>query len=258
MLLNTQFDQQSELNQQPTLVFIHGLFGSLSNLGIIARAFQGKFNILQIDVRNHGLSEHSAEMDYHLMASDVLQTLQHLSIQNVIVIGHSMGGKIAMKLVNLAVNSTQLHIEKLIILDMTPFAYQENHHDRIFEALFAVQNAHLESRKDATELMRQYIKEEMVIQFLLKSWSKGKFLFNVDALNNHYADIIAWKIQPSNPIPTLFIKGEKSPYVAKPEHFEAIESQFSNAKIEVVEGVGHWLHAEKPAVVNGLIAEFIG
>ena len=77
-------------------------------------------------------------------------------------------------------------------------------------------------------------------------------------MNNHYADIIAWKIQPSNPIPTLFIKGEKSPYVAKPEHFEAIESQFSNAKIEVVEGVGHWLHAEKPAVVNGLIAEFIG
>ena len=259
MLLNFQYDQaQSTVgSQKPTLVLIHGLFGSLSNLGMIARSFHSNFNILQLDVRNHGHSAHSDEMNYDVMASDVLETIDHLSIQNFIVIGHSMGGKIAMKLADLIQQTDSDRLQKLIILDMSPFAYQENHHDQIFKALFAVENAQVESRKDATEIMRQYLKEEMVIQFLLKSWSKGQWLFNVQALHDHYADILSWDVQPQNTVPTLFIKGGKSPYISKPEHFEAIQTQFSNSTVEVIEGVGHWLHAEKPVEVNGLIAGFI-
>ncbi|ENU57612.1 alpha/beta fold hydrolase [Acinetobacter guillouiae] len=255
MLLNYQYDQAQDSNgtQKTTLVLIHGLFGSLSNLGIIAREFQGKFNLLQIDVRNHGHSAHSDEMNYQLMAQDVLQTLDHLNIEKFIAIGHSMGGKIAMKLADLA----QDRMQKMIVLDMTPFAYQENHHDQIFKALFAVENAQIESRKEATEIMRQYLKEEMVIQFLLKSFSKGKWLFNVQALFNHYADILSWENQQVNPIPALFIKGGNSPYISKAEHFSAIETQFSHSQVKVIEQVGHWLHAEKPAVVNQMISGFI-
>lgn len=255
MLLNYQYDQAQDSNgtQKTTLVLIHGLFGSLSNLGIIAREFQGKFNLLQIDVRNHGHSAHSDEMNYQLMAQDVLETLDHLNIEKFIAIGHSMGGKIAMKLADLA----QDRMQKMIVLDMTPFAYQENHHDQIFKALFAVENAQIESRKEATEIMRQYLKEEMVIQFLLKSFSKGKWLFNVQALFNHYADILSWENQQVNPIPALFIKGGNSPYISKVEHFSAIETQFSHSQVKVIEQVGHWLHAEKPAVVNQMISGFI-
>jgi len=145
----------------------------------------------------------------------------------------------------------------MVVLDMPPFAYQENHHDKIFEALFAVENAQIQSRKEATEIMRQHIREEMVIQFLLKSFHKGQWLFNIQALSNHYTDIINWEIQPLNQVPALFIKGENSPYISKPEHFEAIENQFSHSHIEVIEGVGHWLHAEKPADVNRLIEGFL-
>lgn len=254
MLLNYQYDQaQSTSENQQTLVLIHGLFGSLSNLGIIARAFQEKFNILQLDVRNHGHSEHSVEMNYTLMASDVLETLDHLKIETFVVVGHSMGGKIAMKLADLA----QDRMLKMVVLDMTPYAYQENHHDQIFKALFAVENAQLESRKEATELMRQYLKEEMVIQFLLKSFNKGKWIFNVHALFNHYADILDWQNQSVNTVPALFIKGGNSPYISKPEHFDAIESQFSHSQVEIIQQVGHWLHAEKPAEVNQLISTFI-
>ncbi|MFW2172530.1 alpha/beta fold hydrolase [Acinetobacter guillouiae] len=255
MLLNYQYDQAQDSHgtQKATLVLIHGLFGSLSNLGIIAREFQGKFNLLQIDVRNHGHSAHSDEMNYQLMAQDVLQTLDHLNIEKFIAIGHSMGGKIAMKLADLA----QDRMQKMIVLDMTPFAYQENHHDQIFKALFAVENAQIESRKEATEIMRQYLKEEMVIQFLLKSFSKGKWLFNVQALFNHYADILSWENQQVNPIPALFIKGGNSPYISKAEHFSAIETQFNHSQVKVIEQVGHWLHAEKPAVVNQMISGFI-
>jgi esterase len=254
MLLNYQYDlAQSAAENQPTLVLIHGLFGSLSNLGMIARAFQEKFNVLQLDVRNHGHSDHSNEMNYSLMASDVLETLDHLNIQIFFVIGHSMGGKIAMKLADLAQN----RIQKMVVLDMTPFAYQENHHDQIFKALFAVENAQLESRKEATELMRQYLKEEMVIQFLLKSFNKGKWLFNVQALFNHYADILSWENQPINSVPALFIKGGSSPYISKPEHLSAIESQFNRSQVQIIEQAGHWLHAEKPTAVNQLISAFI-
>lgn len=258
MLLNYQFDCIESTVETQTLVLIHGLFGSLSNLGIITRAFQGKFNILQIDVRNHGHSGHSDEMNYDVMANDVLETIDHLNIQNFIVIGHSMGGKIAMKLADLMQHTASNRLQKLIVLDMTPFAYQENHHDQIFKALFAVEEAQVESRKEATEIMRQFLNEEMVIQFLLKSWNKGQWLFNVKSLYNHYADILSWNVQSENAVPTLFIKGGNSPYLSKPEHFEAVKIQFSNVQIETVEGVGHWLHAEKPAEVNGLIKDFIG
>ena len=259
MLLNYQYDQvqPTDVSLQTTLVLIHGLFGSLTNLGIIARAFQDKYNILQIDVRNHGHSQHTDDMNYQLMALDILETIDHLNIQNFIVIGHSMGGKITMKLADLMQESAQSRMQKLIVLDMTPFEYQENHHDQIFKALFAVENAHIASRKDATEIMRQYLKEEMVIQFLLKSFNKGTWLFNVQALFNHYSDIISWDNQTTNTISALFIKGGNSPYVSKPEHFEAIQTQFSNVKIAVVKGVGHWLHAEKPAEINRLIEAFI-
>lgn len=254
MLLNYQYDQaQSTSENQQTLVLIHGLFGSLSNLGIIARAFQEKFNILQLDVRNHGHSEHSVEMNYTLMASDVLETLDHLKIKTFVVVGHSMGGKIAMKLADFS----QDRMLKMVVLDMTPYAYQENHHDQIFKALFAVENAQLESRKEATELMHHYLKEEMVIQFLLKSFNKGKWLFNVHALFNHYADILDWQNQSVNTVPALFIKGGDSPYISKLEHFDAIESQFSHSQVEIIQQVGHWLHAEKPAEVNQLISTFI-
>lgn len=254
MLLNYQYDQvTTTTDASPTLVLIHGLFGSLSNLGMIARVFQGKFNILQIDVRNHGHSAHSEEMNYLLMASDVLETLDHLNIQQFIVIGHSMGGKIAMKLADLA----QDRLEKVVILDMAPFAYKQNHHDQIFKALLAVEDAQVESRKDATEIMRQYLNEEMVIQFLLKSWNKGKWLFNVRTLYKDYPNILGWDQQRTNAVPILFIKGGNSPYLAKPEHFEAIEQQFSNHQIQVVENAGHWLHAEKPTEVNELITDFI-
>ncbi|WP_296281947.1 alpha/beta fold hydrolase [uncultured Acinetobacter sp.] len=254
MLLNYQYDQATTSdNGSPTLVLIHGLFGSLSNLGMIARAFQEKFNILQVDVRNHGHSAHADDMNYESMATDVLETIDHLNIQQFIVIGHSMGGKIAMKLADLA----PTRLQKLIVLDMTPFAYKENHHDQIFKALFAVEEAQVESRKDATEIMRQYLKEEMVIQFLLKSWSKGKWLFNVQVLFKDYPTILGWTDQSVNAVPTLFIRGGNSPYLSKPEHFEAIDKQFSNHQIQVVENAGHWLHAEKPTEVNELILAFI-
>ncbi len=241
MILNHQIHLNEAATVENPLVFIHGLFGSLSNLGMLARAYYESHSVIQIDVRNHGHSAHTAEMNYAAMAADILETLDALNIHKFSAIGHSMGGKISMQLANQAGQ----RLEQLVILDMAPFAYQESHHEQIFKALFAVENAQIESRQQATQIMREYLHEEMVIQFLMKSFNKGQWLFNVDALFNHYSEILDWKVIPPWPKEALFIRGGKSAYISKDEHFSAIKQQFPNANIQCIEDAGHWLHAEK-------------
>ena len=131
MILNYQLHHHETSTVSPML-FIHGLFGSLSNLGVLARHFSEQRTAIQIDVRNHGLSGHSSDINYQLMAEDVLETLSSLNVHKFVVVGHSMGGKIAMKLADLAREQT----EKLIVLDITPIQYHESHHAKIFKALF--------------------------------------------------------------------------------------------------------------------------
>ena len=169
------------------------------------------------------------------------------------LIGHSMGGKLVMKVTELAGD----RLDQLVVLDITPIAYKENHHEQIFKALFAVQKAGIETRQQAIEIMREYLKEEMVIQFLLKSFSKGKWLFNVNALYENYAEILSWENIETWHKPALFIRGGNSPYVKKPEYIEAIQSQFSQAQIQTVAGAGHWLHAEKTAQVLQIITQYL-
>lgn len=252
MILNYQIQQTEQPSDLEPIVLIHGLFGSLSNLGMLARAFDQR-TVIQLDVRNHGLSEHSEQMNYDLMAQDVLDTLDELNIQKFSLIGHSMGGKISMKVAEKAEN----RVVRLIVLDITPFAYQENHHEQIFKALFAVQEAAPQSRVQATEIMKQFVREDMVIQFLLKSFTQGKWRFNLNAIFAHYSEILSWnEISPyTNPV--LFLRGGVSPYIHKPEHFEAIQQQFPNAEVKEILNAGHWLHAEKTDEVLLEIQNFL-
>ena len=224
------------------VILMHGMFGSLSNLGVVGRALTDLYKVISVDLRNHGESPHSLVMDYSSMAEDIIELMDDQCLQEADLLGHSMGGKIAMKLADLA----RVQTERLVVLDITPIQYHENHHTEIFKALFAVQQANVTSRLEAAKIMREYIHEEMVIQFLLKSFNKGQWLFNVQALFDHYPDIMAWeKVEKVNQ-PALFLRGGNSFYISKPEHFAAINEQFSQAKIECIENTGHWLHGEKP------------
>lgn len=252
MILNYQLQQTEQPSDLEPIVLIHGLFGSLSNLGMLARAFDQR-TVIQLDVRNHGLSEHSEQMNYDLMAQDVLDTLNELNIQKFSLIGHSMGGKISMKVAEKAEN----HVVRLIVLDITPFAYQENHHEQIFKALFAVQEAAPQSRLQATEIMKQFVREDMVIQFLLKSFTQGKWRFNLNAIFAHYSEILSWNEISPYTSPALFLRGGVSPYIHKPEHFEAIQQQFPNAEVKEILNAGHWLHAEKTNEVLLEIQNFL-
>jgi len=241
----------SESEALPVLL-IHGLFGTLDNLGILARDLKQQHKVLQVDTRNHGQSPRSDDMSYAAMAQDLLDTLDELGFEKVIVIGHSMGGKAAMAMTALAPD----RIEKLVVIDVAPVDYQTRRHDEIFAAVNAVTQAGLGDRQAAAECMREYIKEEGVIQFLLKSFVQGEWRFNVPVLMDEYDKITGWETVPAWPRPALFIRGGLSPYV-QDQYRDAIASQFPKARAHVVAGTGHWVHAEKPDAVLRAVHRFI-
>lgn len=253
-LLNFQFHQAKQAINKPTLVFIHGLFGDMNNLGVIARAFSEQYSILRVDLRNHGQSFRTELMDYSLMAEDLFTLIQHLKLTKVILIGHSMGGKTAMKL-------TALHpeiVEKLIVIDIAPLPYGNQGHRDVFQGLFAVKNAMPETRQQAKSILEQHIADPAVIQFMLKSFDPNSsefFRFHLSTLFNQYLNLMDWQaVQVETP--TLFIRGGNSSYI-KPENTEAILAQFPHANSFTINGCGHWVHAEKPAFVIRAIERFL-
>ncbi len=239
-----------------TTILIHGLFGNLDNLGLLARDLRQDHQVVSVDLRNHGLSFQSDEHNYELMAQDVYQLIQSLELKQYSVIGHSMGGKVAMKLAELA----KEQITQLIVLDMAPVKYSQSRHDNVFAGLKAVLAQKPTTRKQALEILAQHIELEGVRQFLGKSlYNSGEHLewrFNVESLWNNYWEILGWSPIEKITTPTLFIKGGDSDYLTT-EYQSEVQKQFANAKAHVIANTGHWLHAEKPAEVLRAIRKFI-
>ncbi|MDG6894363.1 alpha/beta fold hydrolase [Volucribacter amazonae] len=250
--LHYQYQQGSP--HQPTLVFLHGLFGDMNNLGIIAKGFSEQYNILRLDLRNHGQSFHSEQMNYPLMAQDIYQLLEKLQLKKVSLIGHSMGGKTAMQFTA----QYPEQVEKLVVIDIAPIKYQQQRHQDVFAGLFAVKQAQVSTRQQARPLLAQHIKDESIIQFMLKSFdpsSSEKFRFNLTALYQHYSALMDWQpclVQQ----PTLFIKGGKSDYIQLKDR-ETILAQFPQAQSFTINGADHWVHAEKPTQVIKSIERFL-
>lgn len=251
MILNARLQtEQSTADSLPVLL-IHGLFGSLDNLGVLARGLKDDRPLIQVDVRNHGLSPRSEEMNYAVMAQDMFDTLDAHGIDRVSVIGHSMGGKIAMALSALAPE----RIEQLVMIDIAPVDYQTRRHDDVFAAIRAVNKAGVTRRSEAARIMRNVINEEGVIQFILKSFHDGEWRFNVPVLWDNYATITGWQEIPAWPHSVLFIRGGDSAYLDN-QYRDTLLKQFPAAQAHVINGAGHWVHAEKPDAVLRSIRRF--
>lgn len=252
--LNYQFQPANQKENAPTMVFLHGLFGDLNNLGVIARAFADEFNILRVDLRNHGSSFHSDEMSYPLMAQDLRDLLVHLNLTACIVIGHSMGGKTAMTLANIAPEL----VAKLVVIDIAPVANPTHRHDNIFKGLFAVKAARPATRQQAKTVMAEFIPNEGEQQFMLKAFSPESpdyFRFNLTSLKANYLNIMGWeKVFFDKPM--LFIKGGQSDYIQAKDTADIL-AQFPQAKSFVVANANHWVHAEKPETVVRAVQKFL-
>jgi len=231
---------------KPLLIF-HGLFGTGDNWTTHAKKLaEHGFCVYTIDQRNHGRSSHSDEMNYGLMRDDAIDLIASENLRDIILLGHSMGGKTVMHLAQ----EIDFLIEKLIVVDMGVKRYPR-HHDAVFQALHSVPLSEIQSRADAEEIFAQTTLDKATQLFLLKNlyWREpGKldWRFNLNALENHIEEILA-EVPFKGPVqlPTLFIKGELSNYVLK-EDQEQLEEYFPKAKIIEVKNSGHWPHAESP------------
>ena len=252
MILNYQLNGQG-----PLVVLIHGLFGSFENLGVIARALQDEFQVLNIDVRNHGRSPQSSDMSYPLLAADLAETLDSLALKPFALLGHSMGGKIAMQYALQNADKPQ----RLLLADIAPVGYPPRHNS-IFAGLNSIDLTTLSSRAEADQLLAAYIQEAGVRQFLLKNLYKDpteqfQWRFNLTALIDNYQQLLA---APESTQPysgaTLFIKGGNSDYI-QAAHQPLILQLFPNASAKIIQGTGHWLHAEKPAAFSKIVSDFL-
>ncbi|MGV8946322.1 MAG: alpha/beta fold hydrolase [Lutibacter sp.] len=239
-------------------VILHGYFGMSDNWKSLGTKFSENYEIHLMDQRNHGRSFQTYDFDYELMVEDLYNYIQHYQLKFTILLGHSMGGKVAMQF---AIAYPEL-VDKLIVADISPRFYTP-HHEDILAALNAVNFSLHDTRKKAEDVLRIYIKEEGVLQFLLKNvyWkSKDKlaFRFNLQSLTEHNSEVGAALTALTHfDGETLFLKGENSNYITEDDK-PLIKAHFPNSKIAIVKNAGHWLHAENPTQFYGEIINFLG
>jgi esterase len=237
------------------VLLIHGLFGAGDNLGALAKALADEFRVVQVDLRNHGRSPHTDAMNVESMAADIALLQDALGIASSHVVGHSLGGRVAMQLAL----QHPARVQRLVIADIAPVA-SAPHHTEIFAALLALNLQGIANRGEVDTQLAASIPEINVRQFLLKSLYKDgdvwRWRFNLPALQTNYANIT--QAQQGTPFtkPTLFIKGGASDYIL-PEHEETMRSLFPNFELETMAGAGHWLHAERPEEFNRLVRAFL-
>ena len=231
---------------RPGMLLLHGLFGSSANWGSIARRLADRFYVLVPDLRNHGLSPHAAQHTYPDMVDDVLGLLDRERIERTILVGHSMGGKVAM---HLALQHTQ-RVRGMVAVDMSPVRYT---HDfaAVLAGFRAVDLGSIGSRQDAERQMAQRVASRGVRAFLLQNLVREQrgwaWRLNLDALAAAQADIVGFPEQGDAVYegPAGFIHGALSDYV-EPRHEPTIRQLFPAARLCRVAGAGHWVYADQP------------
>lgn len=234
-----------EIGSGQPLIILHGLFGSSDNWQTQAKKFAVYFRVILVDLRNHGHSNWDPDTSYQAMASDIIELIRDLALEKIILVGHSMGGKVAML-------TTQLNpklIDKLIVVDMGIKGYPP-HHQHILEGIHAVKLDGVSSRSEADKELNKYIQSEGIKQFLLKNlyWKeKGQLAWrmNVAVLEASMDQILEPIPETEVFTPTLFIRGELSNYILD-EDISDIENLFPDSQYITISQAGHWVHAEKP------------
>lgn len=240
------------------LIIMHGLFGMLDNWQSFGKAIAQKgFEVHLLDMRNHGKTEHSLEFNYQIMADDLEEYLDDNGIEAAHILGHSMGGKVAM----VFATENEERTKSLIVVDIAPKAYPV-HHQEIINGLKSLDFNILKSRSEATSALSKHISNASVQQFLLKSlyWvEKGQLALrfnlpvieaNIEMVGESLFDDAIYDG------PTLFIDGGSSNYI-KPTDQPLITRHFPKAIINTIPDSGHWVHAEQPVLFYKAVEEFI-
>ncbi|AQS88560.1 esterase [Neoasaia chiangmaiensis NBRC 101099] len=238
------------------VVFLHGLFGRARNLGFLQRQVSRTRRTLALDLRSHGESPHG-RLDYPAMVGDVMETLGAYDALPAILIGHSMGGKVAMVM---ALQHPE-RVGGLLVGDMAP-ARTGHGQGVLGEAMLHLHFPPSLDRQEATELLQTIAPRREVRDLILQNLRLGDapgWEIGLREIVDSMANIENWPYMPEGHVydgPTLFVRGENSPYVG-PEHLAVMGRLFPNYRLETMAGVGHWLHAEDPRRFSELMMTFL-
>jgi pimeloyl-ACP methyl ester carboxylesterase len=253
------------------LIILHGLYGSSDNWHSIGRELSADFSVYLVDQRNHGNSPHHTDHNYNVLSDDLRNFMAEQSLDSALIMGHSMGGRIAL---NFGLKYPE-KVRKMIVVDISPTGneFRQNApeivvHNRIINALLQIDTDLITSRDEADKQLQQSIALPSIRQFLLKNLKhnpEGKFrwAFNLKTLSEKLPDIFTGIIRENETdpesipqFPLLFIKGELSGYI-RPEDEASIRKFFPWANITVIPEAGHWVHAEQPAAFLRAVREFL-
>lgn len=243
------------LGEGEPLIILHGLMGMLDNWQSHARKLSEYYDVIIVDQRNHGRSQHSVRpFTYDAMTEDLEELIDELFLSDVNLLGHSMGGKTVMKFAQ----KYPMLVNKLIVADIGPKAYPV-HHQKIIQGLRNVPLDTLEKRTDANDYLAKYIGVEGIRQFLMKSLYRKKdktfaYRFNLDVIDRDIELVGAAVHDAVYEKEVLFIRGSESDYI-KDSDWQGIKEWFPQAELKTVEGAGHWLHAEQPEAFFQLTLE---
>jgi len=230
------------------MIILHGLFGQSDNWNTLAKQFaELGIEVYTVDLRNHGLSPQSEEWDYKAMAQDILELVLENNLSDIILLGHSMGGRVAMEYAFI----NPVSLRALIVVDMAPKGYLLNN-DKVIQGLLSVNLSKIKNRKEAGEALSQYIPDEATKQFLLKNlyWKDDSNLdwrFNLKVLaeQREKAGVAFDAERADSPVPTWFIRGALSNYIVDSD-WPTISHIFPKAVLITIPHAGHWVHAEQP------------
>lgn len=246
------------VDQQPSLIFLHGLLGSSANWHSIAKKLAGRFHILVPDLRNHGRSPHSDEVGYPAIEQDLLKLFNTWKIDSVILIGHSMGGKAAMRL---ALENPEM-VDGLAVVDIAPVTYQHRF-ETIYMALQAIDLQKLESRSQAVKILARYLSNPEVWHYLLQNLVKKEqgwgWRINLAALIAGMDRILGFPESNSRAQymgKTVFIYGSDSDYVSV-KYEKNIRRLFPLARLRTVPNAGHWVYSEQPEAFMAALGSFL-
>ncbi len=239
-------------------IILHGFLGMSDNWKTLGLQFaEAPFEVHLIDQRNHGHSFHSQEFNYDVLVEDLKNYCDEHNLENIILLGHSMGGKTAMLFATKYPDS----VDKLLIADISPRFYPV-HHDGILEGLSALNFDVIKTRGEADTVLSRFISDMGIRQFLLKNlyWKeRGKLALrmNLEVLKEEVAEIgEALPSQATFEKDTLFLRGDRSEYISIDDE-TIIVSHFPKAKITTISNAGHWLHAENPKEFFDAVMGFV-
>lgn len=251
MLELTRFGEGSRRK----LLIAHGLFGSARNWGAIAKSLSATFEVVVVDMRNHGQSFHSDDMDYSAMAGDLAEVIQAEG-GRMSVLGHSMGGKAAMML---ALTAPQM-VERLVVGDIAPVSYGHSHMEHI-DAMQGLDLSKVMRRSDADRALAEVVSDRGVRAFLLQSLDisggQARWRLNLPVLRAHMQTFVSFpQVEGAFEGPTLFLGGAQSEYITA-EGRRAIQRHFPGAHVVMLKNAGHWLHADQPEAFTKTVSAFL-